>query len=192
MSFFDRFGKSTKQSLNGLLAREQVISLKDLLDLDEIQTRHQIVDAARTILLNSNHSQDGYNILGPLAAEGDVEAQFAMGEFCEDVLDRPEQAAIWFGRAADQGMAKAQRNYADMLMAGKGIPQNPTKAARYYESAANSGISEAQFVMGEFYRNGHFVPKDDAKAIFWYQKARNQGYDHANARLLKFYPNAMK
>ena len=192
MSFLSGFGKPTKKTLKDLIQGDCPVTLKDLLELDELQCRPDIVAAATKLLFDEKHSQEGYNILGPIAAEGDAEAQFIMGEFCEDALNRPEQAAIWFGRAADQGLAKAQRNYADILMAGKGISRDPVKAGGYYEKAAIAGIPEAQFVMGEFCRNGHFLQKDDAKAISWYRRSMEQGFEGAKTRLLQFYPDAMR
>ena len=113
-----------------------------------------------------------------------------MGDLCEFVLDRPQQAAIWYQRAADQGHAQAQRNYADMLMAGKGVDANPQKAIEYYQLAALAGAPEAQFVMGEMRRNGHFIPQDDDSALSWYKKAKQQGYEPAAIRIRTFYPHS--
>ena len=188
MSLFGGSSKSPKKTFRELIQGDAPVTMEHLLELDEIQCRPDIVAAAVKLLLDPKHARDGYNILGPIAAEGDVQAQFVMGEFCEDAIDRPEQAAIWFQRAADQGHAKSQRNYADMLMAGKGVERNPVQASLYYEKAANAGIAEAQFVMGEFCRNGGFITKDDKKAIEWYRQSMQQGYEPAEARLNAFYP----
>jgi TPR repeat protein len=164
--------------------------MQDLLELDEIQCRPDIVAAGIKLLMDPKHSHDGYDILGPLAAEGDVDAQFVMGQFCESVLERLESAAVWFQRAADQGHPQAQRNYADMLVTGRGVARNPKRAALYYEKAAIAGIPEAQFVLGEFLRNGDFISKDGGKALSWYQRAMRQGYEPAAMRIRTFYPNA--
>ncbi len=183
MSLRGLFGKSRKKTLDDLIRGDDPVTMKDLLELDELQCRPEIVAAGLKLVQNPKHSHDGYDILGPLAAEGDVDAQFIMGEFCESVLDRPEQAAIWFQRAADQEHPQAQRNYADLLMTGKGVDRDPRKASIYYEKAANSGIPEAQFVMGELLRAGVDVPQNLEEARKWYRLALKNGYQHAQTRL---------
>lgn len=191
MSWRRWFGKPAKKTLDDLIRGDAPVTMADLLDLDEIQCRPEIVAAAVRLLQDPKHAHDGYDILGPLAAEGDAEAQFVMGDFCESVLDRPEQAAIWFQRAADQGHPQAQRNHADMLMVGKGLKANPELAATYYKKAAVAGIPEAQFVMGEFHRGGRNVTKDTDAALKWYQKAAGQGYEPAAVRIQQFWPNGV-
>ena len=187
MSIFGR-SKSRNKTLNDLIQGDTLVTMKDLLELEEINCRPDIVAAAVKLLGDKKHAHDGYDILGPLAAEGDVQAQFVMGDFCETVLNQPEQAAVWFQRSADQGLAKAQRAYADMLMVGKGVARDPVSASSYYKKAADAGIPEAQFVMGELCRNGDIVHKDDNKAISWYQQSLRQGYEPARVRLQTFYP----
>lgn len=190
MSLRNLFGKPRKKTLDDLIRGDGPVTMEDLLKLDELQCRPEIVAAALKLLQDPKHSHDGYDILGPLAAEGDVDAQFIMGAFCESVLERPEKAAIWFQRAADQEHPQAQRNFADMLMVGKGVAADPERAANYYEKAATAGIPEAQFVMGEILRNGHFRPKDDVQALSWYKKAKQQGYEPASVRIQTFFPSA--
>ncbi|WP_199388424.1 tetratricopeptide repeat protein [Geomonas anaerohicana] len=187
MSVFDLFKKNRKMTLNALIQGDVKITIGALLDLDEIQCRPDIINAAMKLLCNEKHAEDGYNILGELAVEGDAEAQFIMGDICESMLNRPEQAAIWFQRAADQGLAKAQRNYADMLMVGKGLACDRAKAFCYYTKAAEQGIPEAQFVLGEFFRNGDAVPKDLEKAAYWYGQSSKNGFKHAETRLNQIY-----
>ncbi|MHB8111123.1 MAG: SEL1-like repeat protein [Syntrophorhabdaceae bacterium] len=183
MSLGKWFGKSPKRSLDDLIRGNDRIKMRDLLSLDEIQCRPDIVSAAIKLLQDPNHSHDGYDILGILAEEGDLIAQYIMGDFCESVLDRPVQAAIWFQRAAEQGLAKAQHAYADMLMVGKGLERNPALALEWYTKAAEQGIPEAQFAVGEFYRNGSEIPKDIKKAAYWYKMAKEGGFEPAEMRL---------
>jgi TPR repeat protein len=182
--------RSGRSTLADLIRRDGTITMEILLSLDEIQCRADVVAAGRLLLQDRKHCHDGYDILGPLAAEGDMEAQFTMGNFCEGALERFEQAAIWFKRAADQGHPHAQRNYADMLVAGKGVTRDPSLALAYYEKAADADVPEACFVVGEFYRNGNFVPKDDRRAVRAYKKALALGYQPAGVRLRQFYPAA--
>ncbi len=145
MSLFNWFGKPSKITLNVLMQDDSPITIRELLKLEEIQCRADIIGAAVKLLQDQKHGQDGYNILGELAVEGDVDAQFLIGEVCESTLIRPEQAATWFQRAADQGLAKAQRNYADMLMVGKGVSCDREKAFLYYTNVTLNG-DEPKFI----------------------------------------------
>lgn len=183
MKLFNWKKNAQKKTLTALILGDTPVTLAELLDLDELQNRQDIVKAAILLLRNSKHAKDGYDILGPLAAEGDAEAQFAIGEFCESTLERFEQASTWYERAAEQGHANAQRNYADMLMAGKGIETDPELAVSYYEKAAHGGVPEAQFVMGEFYRSGMHRQQDFKKAEYYYTLASENGYTPADTRL---------
>lgn len=99
---------SQKKTLDDLVRGDAPVRMVDLLELDELQCRSEIVAAAAKLLQDPKHCHDGYDIIGPLAAEGDVEAQFIIGDFCESALKQPKQAAIWFQRAADQGNPQAQ------------------------------------------------------------------------------------
>lgn len=183
MSLRSLFGGSRKKTLDDLIRGDAVVTLTDLLELDELQCHTDIVAAGEKLLQNPKHSHDGYDILGYLAVEGDVNAQFILGGFCEEALCRPEQAATWFQRAADQGHPQAQRNYADLLMTGKGIARDTRLASKYYEKAAESGIAEAQFVMGELLRVGVHVPQNLEESRKWYTLALQNGYQAAQTRL---------
>jgi TPR repeat protein len=191
MSLFSRFIKTPKKKLTDLIRGDATITIEELLELDEIQCNPDIVEKALKLLQDPKHTQDGYHILAFLAAEGNSDAQFYMGDFCESVLNHPEQAATWYQCAADQGHPQAQRNYANFLMIGKGLKANPKLAVTYYKKAAVTGIPEAQFVMGEFYRGGHNVTKDIEAALNWYKKAAGQGYKPAEERIRQLWPNGV-
>lgn len=121
-----------------------------------------------------------YDIMGPLAAEFDyLPAIMWMGDFCENALNRLEQATFWYKKAADMDDGPGARCYADMLISGRGVSQNPQLAFKYYQLAAGKGVPEAAFVCGEFYRNNGLA--DKAKEM--YQKALNEGYEPAQVRL---------
>ena len=184
-SLINRFKRSPRKTLEDLIRSNASITMANLQEIVGIQCQSEIVLAAKELLNDPNHSHDGYIILGPLAAGGDVEAQFIMGEYCEFVMKRLEQAAIWYQRAADQGYAKAQRNYAYMLMTGRGVTCDRKQAFLWYTMAADQGLAEAQFALGEFFKSGADIPQDLDKAIYWYDLAKKNGFEQAEIRLMQ-------
>lgn len=121
-----------------------------------------------------------YNLIGQTVANfgWPIEALMWMGDVCESILHKPDQAAHWFKAAADQGSPNGARNYADMIMAGF-VPGGHEEAFKYYSQASEGGIAEASFVLGEFLRNAGM--RDAALAA--YRKTVAQGYAMAQTRI---------
>ena len=71
----------------------------------------------------------------PHAEQGDAQAQFNLGltlylqEFCAE-------AAGWFRKAAEQGLADAQSNLGWMYERGEGVPQDYAEAVKRYRLAS--------------------------------------------------------
>ena len=59
-----------------------------------------------------------------------------------------EKAAHWFERAANQGLAKAQRHIGTRYAEGEGVPEDYAEAAKWYHLAAEQGDDGAQFTLG--------------------------------------------
>lgn len=104
--------------------------------------------------------------------------------YCEQ-LDYAE-AAKWFQKAADQGIAEAQFNLGAMCYNGFGVPQDYAEAMKWFQKAADQGNAQAQNSLGVMYKNGYGVPKNYAKAKQWYRKAADQGYKNAIEALKLF------
>lgn len=121
-----------------------------------------------------------YDLIGQTVAnfQWPLEALMWMGDVCEGVLHKPDQAAHWFKTAADQGSPNGARNYADMIMAGM-VPGGPGEAFPYYRQASEGGVAEASFVLGEFLRK---AGKRD-EALTAYRKSVAQGYAMAQMRI---------
>ena len=103
----------------------------------------------------------------------------------------PAQAAFWYRKAADQGLANAQYNLGVLYEKGQGMPQDYAQAAAWYRKAADQGNPDAQTTLGGLYDYGEGVPRDDAQAAFWYRKAADQGYSKAQFYLGVFYTNGL-
>jgi hypothetical protein len=97
------------------------------------------------------------------------------------------QAAIWWRKAAEQGMASAQYNLGVSYHKGRGVPQDDTQAAFWWRKSADQGTAEAQYDLALLYHLGKGVPQDDVQAVSWYRKAADQGFANAQFVLGKMY-----
>lgn len=85
--------------------------------------------------------------LHPLAAKGDVDAQFFVGVMCfrgQGVEQDFRQSLIWYLKAAEQGDAQAQSKLGVMYGNGHGIPQDIVEAHKWYSLAARAGNEDAR------------------------------------------------
>ena len=98
------------------------------------------------------------------------------------------QAAAWFTKAAEQGLAQAQSNLGLMYANGQGVPQDDAQAVAWYQKAAEQGFAQAQSNLGEMYYFGHGVKKNDVKAYMWTYLAASQGLEEA----IKFLASLVK
>lgn len=90
----------------------------------------------------------------PLAKQGDVGAQFAVGMVYlngEGVPRDHKTAAKWFLLAAAQGSAGAQFNLGVMYAEGSGVPFDELRAAMWFDVVVKSG--ESSFENAVKYRN---------------------------------------
>ena len=74
-------------------------------------------------------------------------AQHVLGLIYVGGLGVPQddvEAAAWFRKAADQGVAAAQSRLGSFYYLGKGVPQDYVEAAKWYRFAADQGNADAQ------------------------------------------------
>jgi hypothetical protein len=67
-----------------------------------------------------------------------------MGLIYSSGLQDYAEAARWFLKSAEQGIADAQFNFGLILEEGRGVRQDPDSAAVWYSEAAEQGHAEAQ------------------------------------------------
>jgi hypothetical protein len=89
------------------------------------------------------------------------------------------EAAQWYRKAADQGVADAQGSLGHMYAYGQGVPQNYKEAARWFRLAADQGDAVAQFFLGLSYANGSGVPQDYVQSHMWFNLAGAGGEPNA-------------
>lgn len=109
--------------------------------------------------------------LKPLLEKHDPRAEYAMGVLYENgfgVAKDPQQAVVWYSKAAEQGNSDAQFNLGAMYEHGLGIPVNYVEAARLYRPAAEAGDIDALSNLGVLYENGQGVKQDKVLAMALY------------------------
>jgi uncharacterized protein len=112
--------------------------------------------------------------LSPHTAWADPLDDFRRGQAAY-AAEKFDEAAVWFHKAADQGLAEAQYVLGRMYRRGEIGPQGFTQAAIWFGKAAEQGLAIAEFTLGEEYRYGEGVTKDPKLALMWLQKAADQG-----------------
>lgn len=154
---------------------------KDIAELLEMAFKAELKKALDLLENSTKQNSDrAYDIIGNLAVKYKyIPAIFWMGNFAEGSLNDMPQACYWYKMAADMGDGNGARNYADMLLIGRGVQSDRREAMKYYEKASDAGIPDAAFIMGEFLRNDG----DRENALKYYQKALDGGYTAAQMRI---------
>ena len=116
-------------------------------------------------------------VLRGSAAEGDANAQFALGNLLErgdGVPPHPEEAAQWYEKAAQQGHAESQYTLGIIYLQGQAVEKDYAAAARWFRKAAQQGVAPAQFNLGWMYTKGQGVPRDDVQGHMWVSLAASR------------------
>lgn len=131
-----------------------------------------------------------YEIREAVAAKGDVEAKFDVGEahyHGRGTGADHAKAVHWFSRAANRGHAQAHYYLGYMHASGLGVSTDPEKSIQHYLRAAELGHLEAQFHMAAAYEGGRGLQADPIAALRWYRVAAEQGDPRAQNRLGDLY-----
>lgn len=63
------------------------------------------------------------------------------------------QAAYWYRKAAEQGIAEAQFSLGSIYRNGRGVPKDEAEAVRWLRMAAEQGLPEAQVALNAISKN---------------------------------------
>jgi len=77
------------------------------------------------------------------------------------------QAAHWYRKAADMGLARAEYSLGALYANGQGVPQDYEQAAYWYRGATEHDDPNSQYQLGILLHDGKGVEKDNAEAYFW-------------------------
>jgi TPR repeat protein len=113
------------------------------------------------------------------AGGGDASAEFEVGKAFEEgkgVAQNPEQAAVWYRKAADHGNAQAQNSLGVLYWMGEGVVKDRKEAVKWYHLAAQRGDASAMFNLGAAYYNGEgVISTDDNQAYAWFLLSEDGG-----------------
>jgi localization factor PodJL len=124
------------------------------------------------------------------AQMGDPAAMFEIGSRYVEARGVPadfSKAAIWFQRAADQGLAPARYRLAGLYEKGTGVPRDVAKAKGLYLLAAAAGNASAMHNLAVMYASGTDGKTDMQEAAKWFIKAANLGITDSQFNLAVLY-----
>ncbi|MEO1264447.1 MAG: tetratricopeptide repeat protein [Pseudomonadota bacterium] len=138
-------------------------------------------------------------LLGPLslrtaAANGKPSAQFEIGaRYAEGrgVDQDFKQAAVWYGRAANQNFPLAQYRLATLHERGLGVAKDLSLAKYWYLKAANQGTVKAMHNLAVLTAGQVGGTPDYKSAAIWFQKAAGLGLADSQFNLAILYQNGL-
>ncbi|CAB4391028.1 unnamed protein product [Rhizophagus irregularis] len=96
----------------------------------------------------------------------------------------PNEALVYYTKAADQGNGVAMRNSAIMYLVGEQTNQNLKDSIKLFRKAHNQcGDGVSGNILGILYQNGVGIPKDVYEAAKYYRKASDLGDVNAKFNL---------
>lgn len=128
----------------------------------------------------------------PRAQLGDPAAQTMVAELFAAGLGVPRSmndAAFWYGQAAEGGDASAQFKYGLMLLEGKHVAPDRAKAEALMRKAADAGNAFAQFNHAQFLVAAKPGPAGILEALPYFESAADQGVPDAQYALAQIYMN---
>lgn len=98
-------------------------------------------------------SEAGKDAFFSSAQEAARNAEFNLGLIYtkgeHGIVENYQEAAKWYGLAAEGGMKEAQVNLAICYLSGQGVPRNPEKGVEWLKKAARQRFQKAQDILAE-------------------------------------------
>ncbi|CAG8552652.1 10882_t:CDS:2 [Ambispora leptoticha] len=117
-----------------------------------------------------------------------------LGFFYEEsfgTISDPQQAFIWYLRAAEHNDSLGQNQVGDKFLNGYGTEMSHEKAFYWYQKALDNNCSSAKHNLGICYRFGIHVKKNDRHALYWYSKSAEMGDELGKRALANAYLNGI-
>lgn len=124
-----------------------------------------------------------YRLLLPHAEAGNAEAQFYIGQLCDEPSSPVQGSPVeWYQRASDGGYIEATHWLASHLYFGMGVPQDIPRALALFRACAMAGLDASQWKLGQ-----HLLTEAGSRneAIDWLKRAAAQGHPAAAELLLE-------
>ncbi len=122
------------------------------------------------------------------AEKGYLPAQKMLANYYLNRAQDPEQALVWFKKAADQDDTSAHMYVAAAYLFGFGTKPNDDAARRYYIEAAKNGNAIAQYTLAEHFLDSRQI-QNKKMGLIWLIKAADNGNPKAQNHLGKLYAN---
>ena len=196
--------KEFRQIKNAVIQEAETIRLgkitfeDETLDLrqgDEVDNGKDVSWDFRTLRMDV---QDEYSSLAErddavesmreLAENGDIHAQYFMGELYRDGPLLPPDwvmARYWFDKAAKQGYVAAQYALGKLDLSDDASVHDPELGIQWLEYAAYNGNHDASYRLGKEYLKGESVRRDTRKAMDHIYTSAQAGNLHAQYLLGK-------
>ena len=196
--------KEFRQIKNAVIQEAETIRLgkitfeDETLDLrqgDEVDNGKDVSWDFRTLRMDV---QDEYSSLAErddavesmreLAENGDIHAQYFMGELYRDGPLLPPDwvmARYWFDKAAKQGYVAAQYALGKLYLSDDASVHDPELGIQWLEYAAYNGNHDASYRLGKEYLKGEAVRRDTRKAMDHIYTSAQAGNLHAQYLLGK-------
>lgn len=128
----------------------------------------------------------------PRAQLGDPAAQTLLAELFASGLGVPRSmndAAFWYGQAAEGGDASAQFKYAVMLLEGRYVDPDREKSELFMKKAADAGNAFAQFNHAQTLVSAKPGASGILEALPYFEQAAENGVPDAQYALAQIYNN---
>lgn len=139
------------------------------------------------IAIGSAKLRDAAN-RGDTGAAYEIAVRFAEGR---GVPANMSEAARWFERAAQSGLAQAQFRLGSLYEKGQGVKKDLDKARQNYLAAAAQGNGKAMHNLAVLYAEGFAGKPDFNNAIQWFQKASARGVADSQYNLAVLYARGL-
>lgn len=106
------------------------------------------------------------------AAAFEIATRYAEGSLVPKNL---AEAAKWYTKAAEGGVAVAQYRLGSLYERGQGVPKDLTSAVNWYQRAADQGNVNAMHNLAVLMSEGADASPDHDKALQWFLAAGNYG-----------------
>jgi localization factor PodJL len=156
-------------------------------------------DALPSNTVRSTHFDIPVATVGPLslrlaAANGDPSAEFEVGARLAEGKGTPQnfkEAAKWYQRSADQGLAQAQYRLGTFYERGLGVKADRAQAETLYKRAADQGNIKAMHNLAVLSANQTDQSPDYTTAAQWFEQAAKRGLTDSQFNLAILYENGL-
>ena len=155
-----------------ILLRTDAPDTRDGLPMDD----SAMVLASGIAAFEAKEFRRAFQLLAPLAARGEAEAQFRVAVMSQNGLGGVVNEALAFALmrdAAHHGHGLAQHGLGVMYLYGECVAKDEAEAAQWFRRAADQGLAGAMMTLGMMYEQGLGVERDPERAGRLYAQAES-------------------